>query len=111
MSRFEMDVDGATAFANYRVVPGAIVITHTETPQALRGRGIASQLVEGALELIEAKGNKVVAAAASWSTTSASTRGGKSSTPVYNSGRAITGRDAMHRPGDNVSRVARCARF
>ena len=49
------------AFANYRITPAAVIITHTETPLALRGRGIASQLVKGALELIRADGRKVVA--------------------------------------------------
>jgi uncharacterized protein len=59
--RFEMDVGGALAFANYRLAPGTVIITHTETPPALRGRGIASELVKGALELIRADGHKVVA--------------------------------------------------
>jgi predicted GNAT family acetyltransferase len=52
---------GAIAFANYRRAPGIVIITHTETPRALRGRGIASELVQGALELIRADGDKVVA--------------------------------------------------
>jgi predicted GNAT family acetyltransferase len=60
-SRFELDVEGAVAFANYRLTPSAVIITHTETPRALRGRGIASELVEGALELIRADRRKVVA--------------------------------------------------
>jgi uncharacterized protein len=60
-SRFELDAEGAVAFANYRLTPSAVVITHTETPRALRGRGIASELVEGALRLIRADGLKVVA--------------------------------------------------
>jgi predicted GNAT family acetyltransferase len=60
-SRFELDVEGAVAFANYRLAPGAVIITHTETPRALRGRGIASELVQGALQLIRADGSKVVA--------------------------------------------------
>ena len=59
--RFELDVEGAVAFANYRLAPGNVIITHTETPRALRGRGIASELVKGALELIRANGLKVVA--------------------------------------------------
>ena len=63
-SRFELDVDGGVAFANYRLTPSAVVITHTETPLALRGRGIASQLVEGALALIRADGRKVIAGCA-----------------------------------------------
>jgi predicted GNAT family acetyltransferase len=59
--RFELDTEGAVAFANYRLTPSAVIITHTETPRALRGRGIASELVEGALRLIRADGLKVVA--------------------------------------------------
>jgi uncharacterized protein len=60
-NRFELDADGAMAFANYRLTPVAVIITHTETPRALRGRGIASELVKGALELIRADGRKVIA--------------------------------------------------
>jgi hypothetical protein len=60
-SRFELDVEGGVAFANYRLAPSAVVITHTETPRALRGQGIASKLVEGALALIRADGRKVIA--------------------------------------------------
>ncbi|GEC54891.1 putative GNAT family acetyltransferase [Bradyrhizobium japonicum] len=60
-NRFELDTEGGTAFANYRRTPAAVIITHTETPHALRGRGIASELVKGALELIRADGRKVIA--------------------------------------------------
>jgi predicted GNAT family acetyltransferase len=60
-SRFEFDVGDTMAFANYRLTPSTVIITHTETPQSLRGRGIASELVRGALQLIRADGLKVVA--------------------------------------------------
>jgi predicted GNAT family acetyltransferase len=60
-SRFELDIGDAVAFANYRLTPSTVIITHTETPQSLRGRGIASELVQGALQLIRADGLKVVA--------------------------------------------------
>jgi uncharacterized protein len=60
-SRFELDVAGEIAFANYRLTPTAVIVTHTETPRGLRGRGIASELVEGALALIRADGRKVIA--------------------------------------------------
>jgi uncharacterized protein len=60
-SRFELDVEGGLAVANYRLTPQAVIITHTQTPLALRGRGIASELVKGALDLIRAEGRKVVA--------------------------------------------------
>ncbi|WP_262049191.1 GNAT family N-acetyltransferase [Bradyrhizobium sp. Bra78] len=59
-SRFELDVGNEIAFANYRLTPSAVIITHTETPRALRGRGIASELVKGALDLIRCDGNKVI---------------------------------------------------
>jgi predicted GNAT family acetyltransferase len=61
LSRFELDVEGAMAFANYRLAPGTVIITHTETPRALRGRGIASRLVQGALERIRSDGLQEVA--------------------------------------------------
>jgi predicted GNAT family acetyltransferase len=61
LHRFELDAEGQVAFANYRLTPQAIIITHTETPRALRGRGIASELVKGALEKIRADGRKVIA--------------------------------------------------
>lgn len=60
-SRFELAIGNDVAFASYRRLPGRVVITHTETPRALRGRGIASQLVKGALDMIRADGDKVVA--------------------------------------------------
>ena len=61
LHRYELDVGEAMAFANYRLAPGVVIITHTETPPVLRGRGIASRLVKGALEQIRADGLKVVA--------------------------------------------------
>ena len=61
LHRFELDVEDAVAFANYRLTPSSVIITHTETPRELRGRGIASQLVQGALQLIRADGLKVIA--------------------------------------------------
>ena len=61
LSRFELDVGDSIAFANYRLAPGTVIITHTETPRSLRGRGIASQLVREALEHIRTDGLKVVA--------------------------------------------------
>ncbi len=61
ISRFELDVGDQLAFANYRLTPSTVIITHTETPRSLRGRGIASELVKGALELIRLDGRKAVA--------------------------------------------------
>ena len=61
LHRYELDADGQTAAAYYTLAPGVITFTHTETPLALRGRGIASRLARGALEAARAQGLKVVA--------------------------------------------------
>lgn len=60
LSRFELDADGATAVAHYRLADSVLTLTHTETPPHLRGRGIASRLIEGVLTLARAQGLKVV---------------------------------------------------
>ena len=58
-ARFDLDVDGHTAFANYRNLDGVIAITHTEVPWELRERGIGSRLVLAMLEEIRAQNLKV----------------------------------------------------
>lgn len=59
LSRFELDSGGVTAFVNYRLGDGVIALLHTETPVQARGRGLASQLVQGALQNIRARGLKI----------------------------------------------------
>lgn len=59
-SRYELDLGGETAFASYRSAPGVLTIYYTEVPAHLRGQGIGSILVRGALQDIRAKGWKVV---------------------------------------------------
>jgi hypothetical protein len=60
LSRFELEAGGVTAFMNYRLAGGVMTLDHTETPMQARGRGIASQLVEGVLGIARARGLKVV---------------------------------------------------
>jgi uncharacterized protein len=59
-SRYELELDGALAIAAYERRDGALVFTHTEVPEALAGRGIASRLIKGALDDARARGLKVV---------------------------------------------------
>jgi len=40
--RFEMVVDGQTAFLDYAFEDGRLVLIHTEVPQALEGHGIGA---------------------------------------------------------------------
>ncbi len=50
-SRYEAMIDGEVAFVAYEEEPGnRLVLTHTEVPEALAGRGIAAQLARTALD-------------------------------------------------------------
>lgn len=60
-SRYELAVEGHTAFAAYRIDGGIITFTHTVVPQALEGRGIASRLILHALTDVRDRGLKVIA--------------------------------------------------
>ena len=59
-NRFELEVDGHTAIARYRRAGDQIVLTHTEVPNELSGRGIGSQLAGGVFEIVRSTGRKVI---------------------------------------------------
>lgn len=58
--RYELEAEGALAFIDYRRSGGNVSMTYAEVPAALRGGGVGSMLVEGALALVRARGEKVV---------------------------------------------------
>lgn len=58
--RYELAVDGATAFVLYRRKPGVITFIHTEVPEALAGRGIGSRLARHVLDAARRDGLRVV---------------------------------------------------
>ncbi len=60
-SRYELVVDGVTAFAEYRLAGDRIIFPHTLVPPELEGRGIGRKLVMAALDDAEAKGLEVQA--------------------------------------------------
>jgi predicted GNAT family acetyltransferase len=47
--RFEAHVEGKLAIAEYNLIRGGIVFTHTEVPSELEGRGIGSALIRAGL--------------------------------------------------------------
>ena len=59
--RYELAVDGAVAFIDYRRSPGVITFVHAEVPPHLGGRGVGSMLARGVLEAARENGDKVVA--------------------------------------------------
>ena len=58
-SRYELEVSGEMAVADYRRQGDTLLITHTHTPPALRGQGIAGRLVAGMLADARARGLKI----------------------------------------------------
>ncbi len=60
--RFEAEVDGHLAVAEYALDGDRIVFTHTFVPPELRGRGLAEKLVRPALEWARAEQRRVVPA-------------------------------------------------
>jgi len=60
-SRFEITIGGSLAKVDYRMSGARMIITHTEVPEALRGRGIAGQLVAFAVQYAQKDGLEVVA--------------------------------------------------
>jgi predicted GNAT family acetyltransferase len=59
-SRYEMMLEGGTAFIDYTVSGNVRTLTHAEVPVALRGGGVAAKLTSGALHLARSQGIKVV---------------------------------------------------
>lgn len=60
--RFETRVDGVSCELDYTLAGNVMTITHTGVPAQVGGRGIASALVEAAMEAARAEGWKVVPA-------------------------------------------------
>lgn len=59
--RFEADLgDGSFAIAEYNLISGRIVFTHTQVPPAHEGQGIGSALIRFALASARERGLKVV---------------------------------------------------
>jgi len=58
--RFELTVDGHTAFLEYRRSSETFTILHTEVPGELRGRHFGALLVEAALRQGHSEGLRIV---------------------------------------------------
>jgi len=58
--RFEADVDGGIAHADYRLHDGVMRLVPTEVPPAAQGQGIAAHVVRAALDYARANGLRVL---------------------------------------------------
>ena len=55
---FKTEVEGRTAFVQYRLLNGGLYIIHTIVPRPLEGQGIAAALVKAAYDYAVANGLK-----------------------------------------------------
>ena len=53
--RFEVVIDGRTAYSRYLLAANKMVIEHTEVPEGLEGRGIAGRIVRAELDYARAQ--------------------------------------------------------
>jgi predicted GNAT family acetyltransferase len=60
LSRYEMVVDGVTAFVTYVRQGDRLTLVHTEVPKALGGRGVGSALATAVLEDVRSRGLHIV---------------------------------------------------
>jgi len=51
--RFELTVDGYTAFIDFKQRDQVVKLIHTESPEELAGRGVATALIEKTLVYLE----------------------------------------------------------
>jgi uncharacterized protein len=58
--RFEITLEGETAFAEFRLTEGGIILPHTVVPAAFEGRGVGSQLARAALGYAREQGLAVI---------------------------------------------------
>lgn len=54
--RFSTVVEGHEAHVDYVISEGSLVVTHTYVPKALKGRGLASALVQEAYRFADLNG-------------------------------------------------------
>lgn len=59
--RFELTLEGKTAFVQYRIMGRRIIFIHTEVPPEFKGMGIGNRLAQVALEYAKAEGYEVEA--------------------------------------------------
>ncbi len=59
-NRLEIQLGEQVAFAEYRLEGNTITFTHTRVPEALRGQGIGTQLIEAGLSLARERNLQII---------------------------------------------------
>jgi predicted GNAT family acetyltransferase len=58
-NRFELEENGAVAFADYHRGDGVLEIRHVEAPLSLRGSGAAGRLMDGVIAKARLDGERI----------------------------------------------------
>jgi len=58
--RFEISLDGETAFAEYRLVDHGIILPHTVVPEAFEGKGVGGKLARYAMQYARDRELKII---------------------------------------------------
>jgi len=59
-SRYELVTDGHISYVEYMLPGKKLILTHTEVPKALEGKGIGSKLIDHVLDDAKNLGLKVI---------------------------------------------------
>jgi predicted GNAT family acetyltransferase len=54
--RFEVSIQGSTAFLDYHLAPPKLTLIHTEVPEAIRGHAVGGKLARAALDFARREG-------------------------------------------------------
>lgn len=61
LKRFELEIEGETAYVEYIINKvDVIYLTHTEVPQTLEGKGVASEMIKSVLNEIKSRELKLI---------------------------------------------------
>ena len=58
--RFELEVEGAIAFIDYKMSGRSYILVHTEVPTELEGQGVGSALVAATLQYAKDNGYTII---------------------------------------------------
>ena len=58
--RLELEIEGSTAFIDYKLSHDMLFLIHTEVPSALKGKGAANAIVQKALQYAKDNNYKIV---------------------------------------------------
>ena len=60
LNRFELEIEGITAFLEYKRSGDWLFLIHTEVPEAMEGKGVGSAIIQKTLQYAKDNNYKIV---------------------------------------------------